>query len=893
LIGVNTTGTADSSFVFNNKAITLLAQSEQVFLSGSVTLGGFALGGSFRLTVGAQAITFVADAKLTVTASAAIYYNQSNPPNNGLALDAGIGSGGSDGSFGVKGVFTAGADLRLKPDTRPASFRAEVAVTNTRPASFRAEVAVTNARLVLLDAVTFTGSDSLTISDAGFRVAGSFSANLFDVATVSASGYFDSDGTFSVTLSGGIDLDASYQPGNRGVNVLNFGGFGYGRLRAFGVTVVGGSVGIRYDGDTGKITADAGVTVAGIDFGTVHLTLGYLKIADGSVPNLGTRNGNTLTLNTGGDGDEAFSVDAVGAGTDAGEKVRVRAFGTTANFDNITSIRAGFGGGNDELRLQSKLGTFRGVSVTATGGAVGLTFLNSSAAAANATGGRGFSVLSSDNAADTLRAGSGDTTLSGGRNQVGGPGTDRFLLNLGTNAPVVTGGGANDALVVNGSSAGESYGVGGTAGMLSVSIGGETVTASGVGKLELDIGGGADTFNAVLARSAVGVLPVTTDSTTAAETFANPSAGGSPWVLDRGTLSANGTPVLTTAQSSKLSATINPGAGGSARVQRVPQPTTVTLSGSAGALTVGGTVGSVVATLDSVLAPLTLVATSPGQTLVLDDTAGDLSFAASRLRTITNTAVTGPTQAGAIPYDPARFSTARANFGPANDRVTLTGATNVVSVNTGDGTNAMTAGGTLSNALAVVGGPGSDTLTLTPGTGTVTLTTGGGTDAAVLDAAAIATNSKGDLTGLVARLDGVPRLTFAAPGGSSLGVKLGAGNNAFDVDTTVFAGDFQVTGGGGNSQFTVRNVPTNLGQFRFQGGAGLDTVTLLMNAPTAGEFAKVLPAWTDSSSTTAATAARSPGPRPGPPSPPTGSTWSTPRGPAASASSAARPTRTA
>ena len=378
---------------------------------------------------------------------------------------------------------------------------------------------------------------------------------------------------------------------------------------------------------------------------------------------------------------------------------------------------------------------------------------------------------------------------------------------------------------------------------LKLGLGTDTATVNVTGTaVSVTSSGGADTVNAVLARTPAGVLPVTTDATIAAVTVANTVAGGSPWVLDQGTLTANGTTVLTTVLSSKLAATINPGPGGSVRVQRVAQPTTVTLSGSGGTLTVGGTVGSVTATLDSLLAPLTLAATSPGQTLVLDDAAGDLNFGAPRLRTISNTTITGPTQAGAITYDPAQFSFIRANLGPANDRVTLVGAANVVALDTGDGTNAVTAGGTLSNGLAVVGGPGNDTLTLTAGTGRVTFATGDGTDAAVLDATAVATNSKGDLTGLVARLDGVPRLTFAAAGGSSLAVKLGAGNNAFDVDTKTFAGDFQVTGGGGNSQFTVRNLPTTLGQYRFQGGAGLDTLTLQMGAPTAGQFAKVLPA---------------------------------------------------
>ena len=379
---------------------------------------------------------------------------------------------------------------------------------------------------------------------------------------------------------------------------------------------------------------------------------------------------------------------------------------------------------------------------------------------------------------------------------------------------------------------------------LKLGLGTDTATVSVTGTaVSVTSSGGADTVNAVLARSAAGVLPVATDGTIAAVTFTNSAAaGGSPWVLDQGTLTANGVTVLTTAQGSKLAATINPGAGGTVRVQRVEQPTAVTLLGSSGTLTVGGTVGSVTATLDSILAPLTLAAVSPGQTLVLDDTAGELNSGAARLRTITNSTVTGPTPAGVITYDATRFGTVRANFGPANDRVTLVGATNVVSVSTGDGTNAVTAGGSLSNSLAVVGGLGNDTLTLTPGTGRVTFTTGGGTDAAVLDAAAVPTNSTGDLIGLVARLDGLPGLTFAAAAGASLAVKLGAGNNAFDVDTKAFAGDFQATSGGGNTQFTARNLPTNLGQYRFQGGAGLDTLTLRMGAPTAGQFAKVLPA---------------------------------------------------
>src|SRR5262249_27205486 len=147
--------------------------------------------------------------------------------------------------------------------------------------------------------------------DQYLRVDGSFSADLFGLAKVNAKGYFDTRGFFDLDINGrvllgtedwgitaDVDLFASYLPDPIGVATLNFGGSASGEVRAAGVTLVGAGVGIDYNGESGKITAMADVTVLGISY-DVDFTLGYFVLGNRPDPRLGQLAGGVLTLNVG------------------------------------------------------------------------------------------------------------------------------------------------------------------------------------------------------------------------------------------------------------------------------------------------------------------------------------------------------------------------------------------------------------------------------------------------------------------------------------------------------------------------------------------------------------------------------------------------------------------
>ncbi|MHC5543766.1 hypothetical protein ACYOEI_36530, partial [Singulisphaera rosea] len=288
-LGVNTTSTA-STIEFQNPKFDdqpLPAHSGVLYIAGNVDIAGFALGGTFSLLVGADALRmeihaglqFFDASVLRVDGTAGIYYGA----NPGLVLDTALTAGGTAANgdpipFGVSGIFTASAQLSLSIDTRRGF----------------GEIALKDLQLQLLSVITLTGDASISggfdpiTNDPFFRVAGSFSADLFGLAKVNASGYFDSRGMFDVDLNGkillgtddwgiraNVALAASYQPDSNGVMTLNFGGSASGEVRAAGITLVGAGIGISYDGGSGKATAMADVTILGITY-DVDFTLGYV-----------------------------------------------------------------------------------------------------------------------------------------------------------------------------------------------------------------------------------------------------------------------------------------------------------------------------------------------------------------------------------------------------------------------------------------------------------------------------------------------------------------------------------------------------------------------------------------------------------------------------------------
>lgn len=533
-LGVNTTATA-STIEFQNPNLEdqpLPARSAVLYVGGLVDIAGFGLEGSFSLLVGAEALEmeihaglqFFGTSVLRVDGTAGIYYGATP----GLVLDAALTLGGSTSSgdpvpFGVPGIFEASGQLSLSIDTR---------------IGFGA-IAIKDVELVLLSVVTFTGDASISggfdpiTGEQFFRVAGSFSADLFGLATVSATGFFDSRGLFDLDLNGRVvlgtddwglramvNLYASYLPNTSGVMTLSFGGSASGEARAAGVTLVGAGIGIDYNGESGKATAMADVTVLGITY-DVDFTLGYFLLGARPDPRLGQLANGVLTLNVGAAGvnrnagkkngvaeaDEAYTLQSLGASQSGpGEDIILRAFGATQTFRNVTSVRADFGSGTDEFRilLDARRPVVPGLSIVIDGGAGNDLFINETIAAVTFRGGDGDDILIGSTGADRLEGEDGNDFLFGGGGLdvlLGGAGMDRITWNVGDGQPSTIDGGADaDTLTVNGTDAAEVI----TVSRIGVNVRAQfvgatndSVVGAGFETIAVNARGGADTVTVI------------------------------------------------------------------------------------------------------------------------------------------------------------------------------------------------------------------------------------------------------------------------------------------------------------------------------------------------------------------------------------------------------------
>ena len=133
------------------------------------------------------------------------------------------------------------------------------------------------------------------------------------MAQISASGFFDSRGMFDVDLNGQVVLGTD-DWGIRasrgrvfrqlpaecelGVMTLSFSGSRFRRGEGGRHYATGGAgIGIDYNGDSGKTTALADVTVLGITY-DVDFTLGYILLGTSADPRLGqVPRAESLTLN--------------------------------------------------------------------------------------------------------------------------------------------------------------------------------------------------------------------------------------------------------------------------------------------------------------------------------------------------------------------------------------------------------------------------------------------------------------------------------------------------------------------------------------------------------------------------------------------------------------------
>ncbi|MFO0937119.1 MAG: beta-propeller fold lactonase family protein [Gemmataceae bacterium] len=496
-IGINTTDKQQTlNFENENFADPVIpSESAQIYLQGELNVGGLALNGSFGLFVSAESIELEVDASLkffeidalSVQGTAAIYYGLSEDSQNGFVLSAEL-SLGDNGSFGEPGIFEIGGTLNLDIDTRPASSKVQIQLSD--------------AYVSILDALEVEGSALISYvggTEQYFRVEGSFSGNLFDVITIDMSGFFDSRGYFGLTLEGSIKLGTDdfgvqasgkfYIESSKDVP-LDFEASIEGKIRAFGVTLLGAAIGVEYDGygpgdnKTGEITAEAAVTVLGIT-NSVEFTVGYLLLETTDTPALGRMDGNVLRLNVGDDAknrsvsqdskDEAYTITSLGDSTGGGKKIRVRAFGSTLIFDNVTSISGDFGDGDDQVSLvESDDTTLKGLTFNLLGGAGKDMMVNESSASGTFDGGLDDDILLSQNTPDILLGQGGKDLLAGGLNATlkGGDDNDELRWRTDRALPaLIEGGAGTDTFVVDGQNIDEVFNIGVT--------GNDTITVFG------------------------------------------------------------------------------------------------------------------------------------------------------------------------------------------------------------------------------------------------------------------------------------------------------------------------------------------------------------------------------------------------------------------------------
>jgi Ca2+-binding RTX toxin-like protein len=338
----------------------------------------------------------------------------------------------------------------------------------------------------LLSTLSFDVSGYFLLSPDDVRFNASFyaGADFLNLASASVSGslFFSSEGEFQLTahgdvqlgpdcynLNGTADLTISYldldAPG--GTRSTDPHGFGPKTLAVTGNLSVGAEV---FCVDAGDLTlgvnySDPNITVSitvpvpdiawtdpdpvfGVSWPyptivnkSYSFTVGTLTVGAVQPPPiyLATRDSTTgvLTLNVGPNAaarnyqpsviDEVVSVASAGAGSLSGQKIEVTMFGITQTFDNVASVSADMGDGNDILEIDN------GVTVPV--------------------------VAHMGDGADTLTDESADNSVTvygeGGRDHLtGGSGTDHLYggddsdtIDGGAGADVIEGGAGNDFLI--------------------------------------------------------------------------------------------------------------------------------------------------------------------------------------------------------------------------------------------------------------------------------------------------------------------------------------------------------------------------------------------------------------------------------------------------------------
>ena len=518
-----------------------------VGISAHLNIGGFTLEGRFGLVVNANALQLLVEAKISFFSVDLRVKGEANivttPGSEGLVLK--IQASLSASAFGMPGLFSFDADLELQLNTRAGSASDAYDLGIARK-SFRIDVK--NAELTLLSAITLTGSGYIEVTQGVFRIQVTLSGNFLNVATITASAFFSSEGEFEVILDGHIQLGpdgfnisgsahlaVSYLDSNGKLpfgtapKILNIEGSLTVSGEIFYISLGSFTIAVSYNSGTGDITVRTGpvpvpvIRSKSVDFGlftaTVYypwiemryltFTVGTLKIVMPPPPQLGqVDTSGVLTLNVGSlanrtarhlagdDIDEEVMLEDGGAGTTRGRKIEVTMFGVTQTFDNVLDVQiADMADGTDYLSVADGVTT----PVTVHFGSGDDTLEARGAGVVVAYGDAGNDSLTGGRGNDQLEGGANDDIIQGGAGldvTRGGDDVDLFIWNVGDgNDTVIDGqGGAGDAINIIGTAAAEQVAVSANGSDFTAVIGLETLNVTGVETADIEGRGGIDAF---------------------------------------------------------------------------------------------------------------------------------------------------------------------------------------------------------------------------------------------------------------------------------------------------------------------------------------------------------------------------------------------------------------
>lgn len=314
--------------------------------------------------------------------------------------------------------------------------------------------------------IAYEPTAAYAAANGAWHIHASLNVNLFDIVTLNGTVDIYSRGAFYFSISGGVDFGndwfgASFSAGmtfdfraqNDGngdvldANDLNITGHFEGEAHA-GIKVWGEFIGVslgaggrfNYNGSTHEMTvyvfADFGDLIGEVG-GT--FSLGTLDFqAPPPPPRLAGPgadegwaapvSGGVLYLNVGNlasyrnlsesETTEQYTVEAIGAGTNAGQKIRVSGFGLVQVYDNVTGIVGNFAGSNDYF-FAGRDGA-RGlngavpltVPVTVTGGDGNDTIIVRTAGTVNIQSNAGADYVEVTGAGGTVNGGDDDDTIT-------------------------------------------------------------------------------------------------------------------------------------------------------------------------------------------------------------------------------------------------------------------------------------------------------------------------------------------------------------------------------------------------------------------------------------------------------------------------------------------------